>query len=569
MRSWMGHHEGMTLLALEYVLLNRPMQRRFLADPFFRATELLLQERVPRSAPIFPHALEAAQVRRSTAETEGVTVRALSTPNTPWPEVHLLSNGRYHVMVTAAGGGYSRWNEFAVTRWHEDATRDCWGTFCYVRDPVTGEFWSNTHQPTLKRTRSYEAIFSQARAEFRRRENEIDVHTEVAVSPEDDIELRRLTITNHGRTRRTIELTTYAEVVLATPSADATHPVFGKLFVQTEIVPTRQAILCTRRPRSESERPPWMIHLMTVQGNVDGDATYETDRARFIGRGRSLASPEAMRTRDLSNAEGAVLDPIVSIRRRIILEPDEVAQVHIISGASETRETAMSLIEKYHDPRLSERVFELAWTHSQVVLRQLDATAAPGPDTTTEADAQLFSKLASSIIYANPAYRSAGSVIARNRRGQSGLWGYGISGDLPIVLLRIADLSQIELVRETVQAHAYWRLKGLSVDLVIWNEDQSGYRQDVQDAIVGLIASGTEAQRLDRPGGLFVRRGEQIGEEDKVLLQAVARVVINGRDGPLGEQLERHWRSDVARVTLHADSIPLARAAPRAGPAGT
>ena len=507
---FMAHHQGMSLLSLAYLLLDRPMQKRFEAEPVFQATMLLLQERVPKATAFYSHTAELSGVRTipSAAETP---VRVFSSPDTPIPEVQLLSNGRYHVMITNAGGGYSRWKDIAVTRWREDSTCDNWGTFCYLRDVASGEFWSTAYQPTLKRPDNYEAIFSEAKAEFRCREHDFDTHTEIAVSPEDDIELRRITITNRARIRRTIDITSYAEVVLASPAADALHPAFSNLFVQTEIIHHRQAILCTRRPRSLEEQPPWMFHLMAVHGAEIGEVSYETDRMQFIGRGNTVADPQAMRgvadffTGALSGSQGSVLDPIVAVRYRITLDPEESATINIVSGIGETRDVCLGLVEKYQDRRLADRVFELAWAHSQVLLRQINAT---------EADAQLYGHLASSVIYANSSLRAEPGVIINNRRGQSGLWGYSISGDLPIVLLQIEDPANIDLVRQLVQAHAYWRLKGLAVDLVIWNEDHAGYRQLLQDQIMGLIAAGVEAHVTDQPGGIFVRPADQISNED-------------------------------------------------------
>ncbi|HEX2720344.1 MAG TPA: glucoamylase family protein, partial [Candidatus Deferrimicrobium sp.] len=248
-RSFMAHHQGMSLLSLDSMLLDRPMQMRFESEPLFQATTLLLQERVPKATASYARIAELSDVRTTLGVTE-MPVRSFSTPDTPVPEVQLLSNGRYHVMITNSGGGYSRWKDIAVTRWREDGTCDNWGTFCYIRDTASGEYWSTAYQPTLKQPEKYEAIFSEARVEFRRRDNEFDTHMEIAVSPEDDAEVRRVRIVNRAQTRRTIEITSYAEVVLASPAADALHPAFGNLFVQTEIVRERKAILCTRRPRS-------------------------------------------------------------------------------------------------------------------------------------------------------------------------------------------------------------------------------------------------------------------------------------------------------------------------------
>ncbi|MBI1784844.1 cyclic beta 1-2 glucan synthetase, partial [Candidatus Sumerlaeota bacterium] len=532
-QSFMAHHQGISLLSLLSVLLDKPMQRRFQSDPMFQATELLLQERIPRAAPIFPHAAELSAAHRANDEAEPA-VRIYANPDMPSPEVHLLSNGRYSVMITNAGGGYSRWKDLALTRWNEDATRDHWGMFCYVRDVTTGKFWSSTHQPTLKSAKHFEAIFPLARAEFRCSKREIETHTEIAVSPEDDIELRRVSVTNRSEIVRTLELTSYAEVALAPPDADASHPAFSKLFVETEIIRAKQTILCTRRPRSKGEKQPWMIHLMSLTGTVSGEPSYETDRLRFLGRGRTSADPQAMYgMAPLSGSEGAVLDPIVAIRRTITLGPGATAVVDIVTGASGTREGAMALMEKYHDRALGDRVFDLAWTHGQVLLRQLNAS---------DADAQIYERLAGSLLFPSPLRRANSGVLLRNRRQQSALWGYGISGDLPIVVLRISDPSRIELVRELIQAHAFWRLKGLSVDLVILNEDHSGYRQLLHDEITGLIASGSEAGTTDRPGGIFVRRNDQIPEEDRILIETVARAIFVDNAGTLAEQTDRRGR---------------------------
>ena len=529
-RSFMAHHQGMSLLALANLLRDDPMQRRFMACPQLKAADLLLQERVPKAvASVFREDLALETPRTPSGEDESGT-RVFTNPSPPVPEVQLLSNGRYHVAISSAGGGYSRWRDLAVTRWREDATRDCWGTFVYLRDLSTGEFWSAAHQPTLCATAGYEAIFTQSRAEFRQRQRGLEIHTQISVSPEDDVELRRIKITNRSPATRVIELTSYAEVVLALPAADEAHPAFSNLFVQTEFTPGSSSILCTRRPRSLEEKPPWLLHLMIGQGGEQGAVSCETDRCRFVGRGGTLANPAAMQSAGpLSNTVGSVLDPIISLRRAVSLEPHETAVIDLVLGVTETREAALAHVEKYQSARMTDRAFDLAWTHSQVTLHHLDAT---------EGEARLYGRLAGALIYADPARRANPGVLLNNRRGQDGLWSYGISGDAPIVLLRISDLEKIEIVRQLIQAHSYWRMKGLTVELVILNEDVSVYRQSLHDRITSLISSKIEAQMLDMPGGIFVRRLEQIPTDDRVLLQSAARVVLDDELGTLTEQVD-------------------------------
>ena len=539
-KSFMVHHQGMGFLALAYLLLEQPMQRRFGADPLLQSAMLLLQERIPKPTAAYANTSELADIRSVASEAQ-MPMRIINRADGRTPEIQLLSNGRYHVLVTSAGGSYSRWRDLAVSRWREDGTRDHWGAFCYVRDVVDGKFWSTAFQPTLVQPKNYEVIFSEGRAEFRRTDNELEMHTEIVVSPEDDIELRRTRITNRSRVRRTVDLTSYTEVVLAPPAADDAHPAFSNLFVQTELLREQPAILCTRRPRSLHEKMPWMFHLMAVHGATAESISYETDRMQFLGRGNTARAPQAMQRATLSDSAGSVLDPVASIRQKFSLDPEESVVVDIVTGVTETREASVGLIQKFHDRHLADRVLELAWTHSQVVLRQLNAS---------EADAQLYSRLANSIVYANPKMRAEASVLVKNHRGQSGLWSYAISGDLPIVLVQIKDQANIDLVRQLVQAHAYWRLKGLAVDLVIWNEDHAGYRQVLQEQILGLIASGTDAQAVDRPGGIFLRLADQVAVEDRILLQSVARAILSDSAGTLAEQINRRSAIEVRMPAL-------------------
>jgi len=458
-------------------------------------------------------------------------MRVFSGAATPIPAVQLLSNGRYHAMITNAGGGYSRWKDIAVTRWREDATRDNWGTFCYLRDVANGEFWSSTCQPTRHPSAAYKANFSEACAAFHCYEQGMDVLTEIAVSPEDDVEVRRIGITNRSGARKVVDLTSYAEVVLAWAAADAAHPAFSNLFVQTEIIREQQAILCNRRSGAAGHAALWMFHLIVPDESVLGDTSYETDRMRFIGRGNSLVNPQAMReVGALPGSEGSVLDPIVAIRCRITLDPEQAATVAFVSGIGESRDACLTLIEKYQDRHFTNRVFDLACTHSRSVLRQLNATRA---------DAQLYDRLADSIIYANASLRADPGILIKNRRGQSGLWGHSISGDLPIVLLQIGEPANIDLVRRLLQAHAYWRLKGLTVDLVICSSEGAGSRQPLHDQIMALITAGTEADLSDQPGGIFVRLVKTLSNEDRILLQSVARVVLDDRGGALADQISR------------------------------
>ena len=554
--SHMAHHQGMAMLALVSKLKNQPMQRRFFMDARMKSADLLLQERLPVSAvPIFPHSAEEEHHEQK-LEQSGRSVREYNTPFTPMPEVQLLSNGRYHVLVSNSGGGYSRWKDLALTRWREDGIGDGWGQFCFIQDLDSRRLWSTAYQPTQQPADDYSVVFRHSNAEFRNARDGIVSHMSICVSPEDDVEVRRLKLSNITERPRRIEVTTYAEVVLNTQTADLAHPAFSNLFVQTEVLQERNALLCTRRPRQQNETSPWLFHQAIVKGAKVSEVSFETDRSQFIGRGNSLREPAAFhKSGPLSNTAGSVLDPIFAVRRTINLGPAESVEINLVTGIAETREAVMALLGKFQDHRFCERAFEMAWTHSKVVLNQLNAT---------ESDAQAFGELAAPILYPATAHRAPPAIVARNQRGQSGLWGYGISGDFPILLIRVSDVSGVDLFKEALQAHAYLRMKGLVFDLVVWNEDASTYRQVLHDALIGAVLTGPEAALLDRNGGVYIRRGDQISEDDRVLLQTMARVTLYEGRGRLEDQIERHAIAEPRLPKFIASRTPTAT--PARGP---
>lgn len=454
----------------------------------------------------------------------------MSAPTAP-PQVQLLSNGNFHTMLTSAGAGYSRWKNLAVTRWRDDATCDNWGSFCYIRDQVSGEVWSNTHQPTLRHPESDEAMFTTGIADFRNGLHGVQTQTSIVVSPQDDVEVRRVRLTNPSSARRLLTVTSYAEIVLAAAATDAAHEAFSKLFVETEILREQQAILSSRRPRAPDKPPLWLFHLLTASQPPVEEVSFETDRMRFIGRGSSTADPQALDgVGPLSGRSGAVLDAVAAIRCAIALEPGATANVDLITGVGGSREECLSLVAKYRDRAMVDRALAAAPMRAKELLATLKATEAAG---------LLYARLAGCVIYANAALRAAPDVLARNLQGQQGLWAHGISGDLPIVLLRIADAAHIELGHQLVQAHAWWRLNGLAADLVILCEGDAVRQPALQQQAVELVTAGGQAEHTDKPGGIFVRLAEKFPQADLVLLQTVARAILSGAAGPLARQLDR------------------------------
>ncbi len=526
-RAYMAHHQGMSFLALANVLHSGVMQDRFHRDPRVMATAPLLYERIPVS-PVLHHlsTREELPVRVGSVGQQP-SVSRFESPHTDTPRVQLLSNGRYSLMISNSGGGYSRWQGFELNRWRADTTRDPWGTFCYLRDVTSGRIWSNTYHPIGGEAADYEARFPLDRVEFERRDGGVETKTEIIVSTEDDVEIRRLTLSNRTLRVRHIELTSYLELALAEHRADRQHPAYNKLFIETEALVGHRTLLATRRAKSPEEPPIWVGHRLTSEELLGGPFVFETDRAAFIGRGRDLRRPIGVE-RELTNAEGYVLDPILSLRASLRLAPGQQATIALISGAAASREDIVSLMEKYADPATIERSFELSWASTQLALRMLRIQ----PD-----EARRFQKLASFMIYPSGRQRPPEERIDQNTKGQSGLWPYGISGDLPIALTTISESQDLALVRQLLQAHGYWRQQGLVADLVILNEESSGYDRPLYEKLEGLVEAHAVYSGADEPGGVFLLNADQIPEEDVTLLLAAARISLVAARGPLAQQL--------------------------------
>jgi cyclic beta-1,2-glucan synthetase len=528
-KAFMVHHQGMSLVALDNLLKGNIMQARFHSDPLVQATNLLLQERIPRGralglARIVPGASYGRQSPAAEADP-----RHFDSADLPTPRTQLLSNGTYSVMVTTGGAGYSVFDRLAVTRWREDVTRDNWGAFCYLRNVASGDTWSAGYQPMAAAAGSYQVSLAEDKAEFWRSNAGIDTHTEIIVSPEDDVEVRRISITNNTARPAEIEVTSYAEIVLATAAADAAHPAFGNLFIETEAIASGSALLARRRRRSVKEDEVWGLHVIVTEGEAIGAVQYETDRARFLGRGHTTADPVAVvEGHPLSNTAGAVLDPIFSLRQRVRVDPGGIARVSLATGAMRSRAEAVALADKYHNPHAFDREAGLAWTKSQVEMRHLQMDAN---------EAHLFQRLAGRLLYSDPSLRPRPSVLALNMKAQSGLWPYGISGDLPIALVRIGDEKDLDIVHQLLRGHEYLRLKGLEFDLVILNDHPHGYLQSLGDELQRVLRMRGSQALMDKPGGVFVRQASIMPEVDRILLHAVARVVIVTDRGPLEEQL--------------------------------
>lgn len=527
--AYMAHHIGMTLLSITNILNAEIFQRLFHADPRVAASESLLYERIsiPSTHPEV-HFREAPlpKVIPFTQEEE-IEDRA-STPNTSIPHIQLLSNGVYSVMISNSGSGYSRWEDIDVTRWRVDSTADRYGSFFYIKDVEKNLYWPSTYAPMCVKPSFYEVNFKTDKAEFKRRDFGIETVSEIVVSPEDQAEIRGLVLANLSTRTRTLEITSYQELVLAHHAADRSHPAFSKMFVQTEAVPDFDGLLAFRRQRSPEDPVYWAVHVLAVEDpDNNSEIQYETSRANFIGRGNNTDHPQAL-DNPLTNTLGCVLDPIFSIRKRLVIQPGKRVKLSFVTAMAKSRKDALGLLQKYHDYKASQRAIDMAWAHSELDLRFLHIG---------HEKVQLFQQLGSRIIYPHAHLRASAEYIRGNKLGQRNLWSYGISGDLPIMVIIVSSFSEIDVVKEMITAHTFLRMKGLVCDLVILNEEPSSYEQTLHDKLQKLVHAYAYLTGLNKPGGIFLLIMDKILPEEIKLILASARVILYSSRGTMRQQI--------------------------------
>ncbi|UJP64716.1 GH36-type glycosyl hydrolase domain-containing protein [Mongoliitalea daihaiensis] len=534
-KTYMVHHHGMSLIALENVLNEASVRKSFHADPRIKSCELLLQERIPKGTPIKePHPIDA-ELEPSTksadqyvAEHAGINELDLSPPR-----LHTLSNGSFSTMITHAGTGFANMHGVTLNGWKADATIDPLGFYFYVKDVQSGDFWSAMHQPVKRKPDRYDTWFHNGKVMCSRVDNWIETTSEICVSPDHPIELRKLTFTNYSDRERVLEITSYAEVILNGLTHHHAHPAFSKLFVETEYLEQNHTILAKRRPRSKEESPMYLIHTFACsnQIHVVKPVGFETERSNFIGSGRSLSNPIALTDGYLlQRTQGNVSDPIVSLRKQIILQAGEKAHLSFGLGFATSREVALQIAAIYDSQLAVNRAFDLASIYGLVELNHMGIRTS---------QAHLFQRLSSYLLFGVPTFRADAHTLLSNRKKQADLWAYGISGDFPLIIFRINEANQLKHIKLLLKAHSFWRKRGIESELLILNEHAPGYIDEIQEAIQIAIESSLEREVFNKRGGIFIYKTDKIQPETLTLLLSVAQVVWNKQLPNLAKVLQQ------------------------------
>ncbi|WP_243427811.1 GH36-type glycosyl hydrolase domain-containing protein [Alkaliphilus hydrothermalis] len=555
-QSFMAHHLGMSFVSINNYFHDFIIQKRFHRDPIIRSGELLLQEKMPLRAIVTKEYKERLEERKVTETPLENVVRRYGIPEELPPKVHVLSNGSYDLLLTDGGNGYSKIKDIQITRWREDVLSEGYGTYIFLHNVSNGDTWSATYEPLKKEPDGYQVVFSQDKGKYIRNDENIETVTEVFVSPEDPVEIRKMEITNHGTETVTLQVTSYFETVMTNQSADVAHPAFSNLFVRTELLTDYDSLLASRRPRAHGQTPQWIFHGVLVEGEVVGGLQYETNRGNFIGRGRAISNPLALE-HPLKNTTGIAIDPIMSLRRTVRIPSGKTAYITFTTGIEGSKEGVTELVRKYHDSNVINRALDLALTRSQVESTFFNFKPK---------EIKVFQEMLSQLLFISPLRRKYGELLMENKKGQSGLWAYGISGDLPLLLVTIKRMEDVDIAKETIRAHEYWRSKGITIDLVILNEDESNYLQPLQQALRDIIFSSPSRYLENQRGGIFIKDANVMHHEDRILLYTVARMIVAGEKGTLTKQLqmpmkEKQYPQEKVfhekKLKFHSKDIPI------------
>ncbi|WP_280770306.1 GH36-type glycosyl hydrolase domain-containing protein [Salipaludibacillus daqingensis] len=526
-QSYMAHHQGMSLLTIANLLLDDVMIDRFHRNKSIRAAELLLQERMPKQIKVIEHHAMNRKHEHYLKPVENISSkRRFPSVHTKTPEMCVLSNGKFSTFITTTGSGFSQYKGHTVSRWRQDPVRDSWGSYMYIRDTSNDRIWSPSYQPVQAESEEQTAEFELGRAVFVHKNNAMETYMEVCVSPERNAEVRRLTLVNTSEETKVIEVTTFSEIALANKIADETHPAFSKLFIRTSYDSESSCLLAGRRPREVNGESLWAAHSLVVNDHPSSSLEYETDRSTFIGRGNNISNPQGIRSR-LKGKTGAVADPAFVMKKRVTIQSGEKVQLAAITAVSETCEDALETVRYFTSNELVDRTYQMSWNRSEIELRNLQLS---------NKEANIFQTLAGQILYCPPLRKEREKYILLNRYGQSKLWAFGISGDRPIILVRVEHINDMKFVVHMAMAHEYLRRHGILFDLVIFNESEEGYHQKLQEALQQTVEHGVGRFGAQMTG-VHVIEATQLDEDDRGLFISVARLTLHARGPTLESQL--------------------------------
>lgn len=520
-KSFMAHHQGMIMVAIDNFLNQGIMRTRFHEEPIIRASESLLEEKLESHFVLISKKGYTIRTRKEDYAEEIQSNRFVNSTAPMLPSVNYLCNNRYSVMTTSDGDGFSKYFDRMIYRWRPD-TYTLSGNYIYVKNVTDNKFWSVTYHPTKIEPTFYQAIFSPHQSEYHRIDDEISTQTKVGLAIAHDLEIRKVTLKNRGKEEKNIQLTSYMEIVGDTYLAELSHPAFNKLFIESEFI-EEESIFISKRRTANIVNKPYIMHMVKAEKGVINRIEYENDRMRFIGRNNSLQKPDAMmRQESLSNTAGFSKDPIMSIRVNITLKESAELSVFFLTGVCKSREEAIMISQELSDGYRINEMFDRFRQQSKMELKYLEISRAQH---------NAYQELIGPIFYPSRYYRGPEENVRRNWKNQSFLWKFGVSGDIPIILLRVRSMEDEGIIKDVLKAYEYLRINRIKIDLIILNESKYGYVNDLNDFLNDLISTLKIYDENKEKKSLFIINSYQLNPAEKDLLFTVSMIVFSEKTG--------------------------------------
>jgi len=528
-RTYMAHHQGLILLSINNFLNNNIMQKRFMRNPSIKSANVLLQERMPEKMIVTKEKKEKIDTLKyvETGEYEQRVYNKIGRSELPISNV--LSNENYTIYMDQFGQGFSKHNDIYLNKYRK--TNESFNGICfYIKDVKNKNLWTNTLKPNISTPSKYIVNFAPDRNKYLRTDGLIDTITKITISPDDDVEIRQIELKNNSNEEVYLEITSYFEPILSRIDDHIAHPAFCNLFLSYEYIEELNGIMIKRRSRDKSKNDKYALVLFFPDEDILGDYEYEIDKTKFIGRDRSILNPIALESEKILQKQmNMTLNPIVALRRTIKIESNKSKKLNLILLFSENREDIIKTAEKYNSKDAVNRIFSLSRAKSIIEARYSNLKAK---------QINTFQKIAGYLLNSNLIRNFNIKNIDCKNKSQCDLWKFGISGDNPILLVKIKYVNDVETVKELLKAHEYLRLKNVVFDLVILNEEKNSYEKYVNEALLSAVLSSNSSYLLNSFGGIFILDSNNLKKEEKDLLQLVSSMIFDAHRGGIEEQID-------------------------------
>lgn len=521
-KTYMAHHQGLILLSINNLMNNNIVQKRFVQNPEIEAVDILLQERMPENIIITKEEKEKVE-KIKYIDYENATQREITKINTKLNNVNVIGNDKYTIIMDQKGNGYSKYNNILINRYKYTDDEEQ-GIFFFFKNIKTKRIWTSNYMNYLSKADKYVMCFTPDMNKITRQDGNIETITKISVAPTEPVEIRRIELVNHGIEDETIEITSFLEPLISEKEQDYAHRAFNKLFLEYEII--EDTILIRRKSRDKSKSDMFLAVNLYAENEIIGETEFEVDKEKFYGR-EAIGLPKTVESSiPLGRNIGLTTEPIVAIKNTVKIKANEKVAFNLIMCVSESKEKVIELINKFTNSETIKRNIELAKVKVEAESRYLNIKGK---------EIDLCQKILGYLIFPNPLKR----IINKNKKVISAyvseLWKYGISGDLPILLVKVKDISDIEILKQVINVYEYLRVKNINIDLVIVDEEQHSYENYTREGIINIILNKNMGYLQNIRSGIFVLNN--LSKEEIQVLEFRANLVLDVSLGKIERQL--------------------------------